>query len=130
MKHTVHIGMDFKTWFYKERVQATASWEKQQFKKYSVNLSNYFGNSVKLQFFGFFLITLTGKGNIQGNTRDDNCKLTKKSNPNSSTNIPANHYYKAAVFAKQQQTTTKNPTIATPPPPPNKTYLKQALERK
>lgn len=114
--------MDFKTWFYKERVRATASWEKQQFKKYSVNFSNYFGNSVKLQnsflfLFLFFLITLIGKGN----TRDDNCKLTKKSNSNSSRNIPANHYYKAAVFAKQQQTTTKNPTIAVtaPPNPPN-----------
>ena len=124
--------MDFKTWFYKERVKATASWEKQQFKKYSVNFSNYFGNSVKLQFSVcvFFLIILIGKGNIQGNTRDNNCKLTKKSNSNSSTNIPANHYYKAAVFAKQQQTTTKKPTIATTTsPPPNKTYLKQALER-
>ena len=61
MKHTIHTGMDFKTWFYKERVKATASWEKQQFKKYSVNFSNYFGNSVKLQFSVCFFFNYTDR---------------------------------------------------------------------
>lgn len=44
-----------------------------------------------------------GKGNTQGNTTEDNRKLTIKSNANFSRNFPANYNHEASVSPENQQ---------------------------